>query len=118
MQPDDIIEMMRENPLLDGVTLTGGEPFEQPAPLALIADAAHGLSLTVWAYSGSTYDELAASEDEEVRELLKRVDVLVDGPFVEALGSLDLDWRGSANQRIIDVPASLAAGEPVLWEGR
>ena len=103
------------NPLLKGVTLTGGEPFEQAEPLIALCRACHERGLDVWAYSGYTFEELVAGKaGTAARELLELCDVLVDGLFVEELKSLSLKWRGSSNQRVIDVPASLAAGEAVL----
>lgn len=105
------------NPLLAGITLTGGEPFEQAKPLLALAKWAQDRGLTVWAYSGYEGEELLAGiPSAKARELLEAVDVLVDGPFIKAEATHDLKWRGSANQRIIDVPASFAAGKPVELE--
>ena len=92
---------MKANPLLSGITFSGGEPFLQPAPLAEIARAAHKLGLDVWSYTGFTLEELKKRTD--VQQLLNEVDVLVDGPYVEALRDLTLRFRGSSNQRIIDL---------------
>ena len=105
----EIIEKLRGNPLLDGITLTGGEPFCQGAACAELASAAHALGLNVWTYSGYTYEQLLAG-DAEQRALLAETDVLVDGPFVLPQRTLELRFRGSANQRLIDVKASAAAG--------
>ncbi|HSK68527.1 MAG TPA: anaerobic ribonucleoside-triphosphate reductase activating protein [Candidatus Limnocylindria bacterium] len=110
----DIVRMAAGNPLLDGVTLTGGEPFFQAAACLDIARGAKGLGLNVWIYSGSTYEELLQSPDPAARELLKVCDVLVDGPFVQAERSLDLDFRGSRNQRLIDLRRS-GPGGAVPW---
>lgn len=76
------------------------------------------MGLNVWAYSGYLYEVLAekAKEDSDIAELLSSIDVLVDGPFVEKLHSFELKWRGSRNQRLIDMPATLRAGKVVLWE--
>jgi len=109
---DELMQQIEANPLLTGITLTGGEPFEQPAPLAELARWAQARGLSVWAYSGYVFEDLMAGvPSAEARELLAAVDVLVDGRFVEAQASYELTWRGSANQRIIDVPASLATGK-------
>ena len=105
----EIIEKLRGNPLLDGITLSGGEPFCQGAACAEMASAAHALGLNVWTYSGYTYEQLLAG-DAEQRALLAETDVLVDGPFVLPQRTLELRFRGSANQRLIDVKASAAAG--------
>ena len=111
MDTGAIVKMLSENPLLDGVTLSGGDPFCQPVPCAEIARAAKEIGLTVWAYSGWTFEELLARPD--AMPLLETVDVLVDGPFVLAQRTLELRFRGSRNQRLIDVPASLAEGRAV-----
>lgn len=104
------------NPLLAGITLTGGEPFEQAEALVALARRAREKRLSVWAYSGYLYENLLAGVPSPAApRLLEQVDVLVDGPYVEALGSLDLPWRGSSNQRLIDVAASLEAGQAVKW---
>lgn len=104
-----------------GLSLLGGEPFEpenQEAVLALVRRVRRELpQKDIWCYTGYLYEELAAGQvGAHSRDLLEGLDVLVDGPFVEAQKDLKLRFRGSANQRIIDVPASLAAGEPRLWQ--
>ena len=109
----DIIAMIRRNPLLDGVTLSGGEPFCQPEPCAGIARAARSMGLNVWCYSGYTFEELIAQGSEAQKALLAELDVLVDGRFELEKRSLECRFRGSSNQRLIDVPASLNAGRAV-----
>jgi len=111
----DIIAEMQCNPLTDGLTLTGGEPFLQAAGCAELAASARQKGLNVWAYSGMTFDELLrmAGSEPAVGELLGLVDVLVAGPFVLAERTLSLRWRGSRNQRVLDVKKSLAAGAVV-----
>ena len=115
---DEIIKKLLSNPLTDGITFSGGEPFEQAADCAVIARAARENGLNVWAYSGYTFEELLKKGEEApaVLELLKLTDVLVDGRFVLSKRSLNLKWRGSTNQRLIDVPKSLAEGRAVLRE--
>lgn len=115
----EIIEMIDDNPLLDGVTLSGGDPFVQPGPCAEIARAVHERGLNVWTYSGWTFEALweKAQNEPDTLALLRETDVLVDGPFIMAQKSLDVKWRGSKNQRLIDAPRSLAAGCAVEWEG-
>ena len=108
MDVDEIIQKMDDDPLLDGITLTGGEPFEQPAPCATLARAAHARDLSVWCYTGYRFEALLKNEDK--LELLHEVDCLVDGRFEIDKRSLELRFRGSSNQRIIDVPKSLATG--------
>ena len=114
----DVEAKFSKNPLLDGVTLTGGEPFCQAAACAELARRAHARGLNVWTYTGYTYEKLLdmAASDPDVAALLDATDVLVDGPFVQAQHSYQLPWRGSRNQRLIDVPATRARGRIVLWE--
>ena len=110
-----IVRMMKDNPLLDGITLTGGDPFCQAAACAELARAAREAGLNVWAYSGWTYEQLLhkAETEPDVKELLSLTDVLVDGPFILAQRTLELRFRGSRNQRLIDVPVSLKTGNAV-----
>lgn len=111
-----IIGKMRENPLLDGLTLTGGEPFCQAEPCAELARAARASGLNVWSYSGYTFEELMRSGDEAKAALLRELDVLVDGRFVLEKRTLECRFRGSSNQRLVDVPRSLAEGRAVEIE--
>ena len=107
-----------------GLSLLGGEPFEPDNQRALLPFL-HRLrqqlpDKTVWAFSGYTWEELTGQSRarcEATGALLSLVDVLVDGEFVEALRDISLRFRGSSNQRLLDVPASLAAGRPIPWEG-
>ncbi|MBR0228861.1 MAG: anaerobic ribonucleoside-triphosphate reductase activating protein [Clostridia bacterium] len=110
-----LIAKMKKNPLLSGLTLTGGDPLEQSAPCLELAKAAHALGLNVWAYTGYTWEQLLDRDDPDQMALLREVDVLVDGPFILAERSLELDYRGSKNQRLIDVPASLRENCVVIW---
>ncbi|MBR0219192.1 MAG: anaerobic ribonucleoside-triphosphate reductase activating protein [Clostridia bacterium] len=112
---DALIAKMKKNPLLSGITLTGGDPLEQSAPCLELAKAAHAAGLNVWAYTGYTWEQLLSRDDPDQMALLREVDVLVDGPFIQAERSLELDYRGSRNQRLIDVPATLRTGEVVIW---
>lgn len=115
MSQDELIKLMSSNPLTDGLTLSGGEPFMQASELIPVAKAAREKGFNIWAWSGWTIDELLASGDEAKIELLKLCDVLVDGRFVLAKRSLALEWRGSSNQRVLDVKKSIAAGEGVWY---
>ena len=110
MPVDDVIREMLSNPLTDGLTLSGGEPFLQAADCAAIARAAIENGLNVWVYTGYTFEELLheALTQPDYKELLELTDVLIDGAFIMEERSLLLKWRGSKNQRIIDVPNSLA----------
>ena len=113
---EDIIAVMAENPLLDGITLSGGDPFMQPKECTELAKGAHRYGLNVWTYTGYTWEVLWQENDPAKIALLKESDVLIDGPFIMAERSLELKFRGSKNQRIIDVKKSLQTGEIVLWE--
>ncbi|MCL1846735.1 MAG: anaerobic ribonucleoside-triphosphate reductase activating protein [Coriobacteriia bacterium] len=111
---DELWERIEANPLLSGITLSGGEPFEQADALVVLARRAHEKGLNVWAYSGYLYEELCAGVPSAAATLLlEEVDVLVDGPYRDDLKSLDLRWSGSSNQRVIDVAKSKAAAQVV-----
>lgn len=110
--PEQIAAEIRKNPLLKGITLSGGEPFCQPAVMAKLASEAHRLGLDVFTYTGYTYEELIAksAKEPDVLALLQQTDILIDGPFVQSLKSYELTFRGSSNQRAIDVRSSLEKG--------
>ena len=120
----DMILQMLAPDYVQGITLLGGEPFEpqnQPAILDLLRQIKSKYpQKSIWAFSGYLFDKdiLAGKLGpwEITREYIGYLDVLVDGPFVEEKKDLRLRFRGSSNQRIIDVPASLQKGEIVLWE--
>ena len=114
MTVEDVTREMLKNPLTDGLTLTGGDPFAQPEDCLALAHAAREHGLNVWAYSGWTFEYLRDQGSEGQKALLAALDVLIDGPFILEQRRLALPWRGSRNQRVIDVPASLAAGEAVV----
>lgn len=111
----DLYKEIKNNPLISGVTFSGGEPFIQPKPLSIFAKILRAEGYSIWSYSGFTFDKLV--EDDNRRELLEQLDVVVDGPFVQSKATLDIDFRGSSNQRIIDVKKSLAEDKVVLKEG-
>ncbi|MCC8194804.1 MAG: anaerobic ribonucleoside-triphosphate reductase activating protein [Deltaproteobacteria bacterium] len=104
-----ILKKFRQNPLLSGITFSGGEPFLQPAPLAALARDIKESGKTVVVYTGYTLERLAASSDAAVRALLSLADILVDGPYIESLRDLELTFRGSANQRILKSDTILRA---------
>ena len=113
---DRIFEAFRENPLYRGITFSGGEPFCQPKPLKAFADRVHGIKKDVTVYTGWTYEALCAMHDPDVDALLSVCDVLVDGPFIEAQRDPELLFRGSANQRLIDMNRTRERGEVTLLE--
>ena len=101
---DELGEKLYANPILDGVTLSGGDPLLQPeAMAAFLRLVKERTGQNVWCYTGYTLEECLA--DPARRECLRWIDTLVDGRYVEALRDLSLDFRGSSNQRIIDVGA-------------
>ena len=133
---------IRANGLAHDVTLSGGEPFEQPKACAALAAELKRNGYGIWCYTGYLYDDLAGraeaartqqaqreeagltgnaltegiADDLAVGDLLDSIDVLVDGPFVESRKSLVLKWCGSSNQRLIDVPATRRTGSVVEWQ--
>lgn len=110
MDVEEIIAQMNANPLFNGLTLSGGEPFLQPFACAEIAKAAKAKGMNVWCYTGYTLWELEKYIiNSDV--LLREVDVLVDGRYVQELRSLNLDFRGSSNQRVIDMNAYRNTGK-------
>lgn len=113
---DELLEQMCRNPLVQGVTFSGGEPFCQPGPLYQLAVALKARGKHLMAYSGYTFEQLLALPDPDVMRLLEQLDLLVDGPFIQEQRNVELRFRGSANQRVLDVPASLAAQAPVWAE--
>ena len=116
MTTDALLAEITKSAFIKAVTFSGGEPFSQPAPLAELAQALKSKGYHLMSFTGFTFEALLASEDPAVRDLLSQLDLLVDGPFIESQRNIDLRFRGSANQRILDVPASLAAKEAVWCE--
>ena len=113
--PENILKAIDADPILKGVTFSGGEPFMQAEALAMLAEEIHKRGLKVLSYTGFTYEELLQSFEKhpDREKLLRQCDYLIDGRFVLALRSLDLKFRGSSNQRIIDVKKSLESGKVV-----
>ena len=118
MEEERIVEIVGTNPLCRGVTFSGGEPFAQAEAFAKLAKLLKSKGYEVASYSGYTFEQLMNGTTPQ-KELLSAIDVLIDGPFVLAERSLEVPFRGSRNQRIIDVKSSLAAGEAVcITKGR
>jgi len=113
---EEILEKIKKNPILSGITLSGGEPFCQAQALVPLAKSAKALGLEVATYTGYLFESLVENEDEYVRELVRLSDVIVDGEFIRAKRNLDIKFRGSENQRIIDVKRSLESGHVVVDE--
>ncbi|MCR5307657.1 MAG: anaerobic ribonucleoside-triphosphate reductase activating protein [bacterium] len=114
MDIEEIKIKIKQNGLLDGITFSGGDPFYQAAPCAKLAKWAKENGLNIWAYTGFVYEDLLKMP--EVKEFLDLVDVLVDGPFILEEKSLLLNFRGSKNQRVIDLNETRKTGEIVLLD--
>ena len=112
MDEEDVLAIVRSNPLCRGVTFSGGEPFAQAEGFAKLAELLKSEGYEVASSSGYTFETLLRGTPAQ-RKLLETIDILIDGPFLLAEKSLEVPFRGSKNQRILDVPASLAAGKAV-----
>lgn len=117
---DYILNLLKPD-YVQGMTLLGGEPFEprnQGAVVELLRQVKKIYpQKSIWAFSGYLFEkDILSGRLGDTGEYLSYLDVLVDGPFVESKKNLSLRFRGSENQRLIDIPASLAAGETVLWQ--
>jgi len=102
----ELLDKILENPLVSGVTISGGEPFDQAQELIDFAAGVKEMGKNLWIYTGYTWDELLTLGDH-AKKLLIFADVIVDGRYVKSLRSLNLPFRGSSNQRLIDVPATI-----------
>ena len=118
MDEANILQIVRSNPLCRGVTFSGGEPFAQAEGFARLARLLKQAGYEVASYSGYTFEQLLEGTPAQ-QELLRAIDVLIDGPFLMQERSLELAFRGSKNQRILDVPACLSANCAVpITKGR
>lgn len=120
---DHILELLRPD-YINGLTLLGGDPFEPESQRVLLPFLRRVKEACpdkdIWAYTGYTWEQLISGTHRvslpETKELLSQIDTLVDGPFILAQKNIRLRFRGSENQRIIDVKRSLGAGQVVLWK--
>jgi len=113
----EIFERISKNPLLEGVTFSGGEPFLQSRAFCNLAKMVHRAGLTVMAYTGYIFEDLlknGSDSSDDRLDFLKNIDTLVDGPFKIEERSLNLRFKGSFNQRIIDVRRSFSEGRTVV----
>lgn len=113
---EEIKLRMSLDPLLTGLTLSGGEPFLQPEAALDLVEFAHSLGLTVWCYTGYRMEDILHKGYVAQVELLKRTDVLVDGPYEQGKRMVGLKWRGSWNQRLIDVKGTFEKGKVVFYD--
>jgi len=115
VKTEELLERVKGTRLIKGVTFSGGEPFLQAAPLAWLGQEVRALGLDVITYTGYIWEELLllSQEDRAVKDLIMVSDYIVDGPFILAEKDLDLPFRGSRNQRFIDVANSLKKGKVI-----
>jgi anaerobic ribonucleoside-triphosphate reductase activating protein len=119
MDEERLCEIALSNPLSRGVTFSGGEPFVQAEGFTKLAKQLKAKKVEIACYTGYTFEDLIEHGTTEQLNLLSELDVLIDGPFVLEERSLELYFKGSRNQRILDVPKSLAAGKAVeIKKGR
>ena len=114
---EEVWEQIAFHPYLKGLTLSGGEPFLQPDAALWLGRAAKANGGDLMVYTGYTWEEIMASDNNFFHELLLVSEILVDGPYVESQRDTSLKFRGSRNQRIINVPESIRRNSLVLWEG-
>lgn len=126
LEPEDFISAIKGERYIEGITLSGGDPLYQPEDAMEIAKAAKELGLNVWCYTGHIFENIVICTHTFIYKALEYVDVLVDAPFIKELRMIASDdmteeekrkciYRGSTNQRLIDVPESIRRGETVEW---
>ena len=113
VEPLDIYNQMKKNELLDGLTLSGGDPIEQVDELLPLVKLVKN-EYNIWCYTGYLYEDLI--NDDKIKNFLEYIDVLVDGPFILDQRDLTLQFKGSKNQRIIDVKKSLETNKIILYK--
>ena len=112
MTVKEVVDDILHTRYLDGVTLSGGDPLAQPEATKEIARNLKEAGMNIWLYTGYTWEQIMEGKaGETAKEVLSYIDVLVDGPFIESLLTEDAIWRGSSNQRLIDVQERLNGGE-------
>ena len=114
---DQLVTKIRNNKIIQGLTFSGGEPLLQAAACLSIAQKLQDQQLNIWIYSGYLYENIInGSYGKESKQLLSLCDVLVDGPFIQEKHAHDLLFKGSRNQRLIDLKKSAETGRIILWE--
>lgn len=115
---DKIIEKIQQNKLTSGVTFSGGEPFCQPEPCAYMAKRLKELGYHLMCYTGYTFEQLVemSQKDEKIKEFLSELDIIIDGRFISEQKSRELKFKGSKNQRTLDVKESIKQGRAVEIE--
>lgn len=116
----EIIELI-EDRVISGLSILGGDPLCQDKEglydLIFLCDAVRGIGKTVWLWTGFLWEDIMAADNSCQKELLTRCNVVIDGPFIQELSDRALKWRGSANQRVIDVQKTLEQGKIILYKG-
>jgi anaerobic ribonucleoside-triphosphate reductase activating protein len=115
MKPDDVIEDILSNSFND-VTFSGGDPLIQSKELIVVAKALKKAGKNIWCYTGYLYEDILASNNKYMKDILNYIDVLVDGRFELDKKDLTLPYAGSYNQRLINVSQSLLKNTTILWE--
>ena len=115
---DELVQKVKDEPFLDGVTFSGGDPFQQADKFAYLAKKLHEANINIWAYTGYTFEELMklAQTNPHIKEMINDVDVIVDGRFMKDKMSENLKYCGSSNQRVIDVKSSLNENKIILFK--
>lgn len=113
---DDLVWNVAENPMIKGITFSGGDPFYQAEAFGYMAERIKDFKLNIWCYTGYKFEYILNMLGESGMNLLKNIDVLVDGKFEEDKTNSEVRFRGSSNQRIIDVPASLRSKNIILMQ--
>lgn len=114
IEADYIINEIENTKHIDGITLSGGDPFYQAEAFAYISGKLKEKNINIIAYSGYTYEQII--EDRNLKAMLENIDILIDGPFILSKKTLSLPFRGSNNQRAIDVNKSKIYNKPVMFE--
>ena len=115
---DELVQKVKDEPFLDGVTFSGGDPFQQADKFAYLAKKLHEANINIWAYTGYTFEELMklAQTNPYIKQMINNVDVIVDGRFMKDKMSENLKYCGSSNQRVIDVKSSLNENKIILFK--
>lgn len=115
---DELVQKVKDEPFLDGVTFSGGDPFQQADKFAYLAKKLHEANINIWAYTGYTFEELMklAQTNHYIKQMINNVDVIVDGRFMKDKMSENLKYCGSLNQRVIDVKSSLNENKIILFK--
>ena len=111
MSPEQVAERMLSLPEIEGISVLGGEPFDQAVPLSRLARLAHQSDKSVMVYTGYRYEHLLAGRVDGADQLLQEVDILIDGPFIASRIDRQRPWLGSTNQRVLRLTGEIAEGE-------